>query len=431
MEYNILDFGAVADGATVNTAAIQNAIDKCHQAGGGRVIVPAGGTFVSGTIYLKSNVELYLEHGACLKASTNMADYNSDDAYPENHESIKERWTAKHFIICVRQKNVAITGGGTLDGSGDFFFEDPKPFEPTNSYSWMFGMFNVKDDNIRRPGQMLAIIDSENIKISGVEIVNSPCWTVFLHGCRYAQITGVRIFNKVYHENTDGIDIDVCENVTVSDCMIKTGDDCITLRCAASRLTNGMDTCKNISITNCVLECSVCAFRIGVGVGKIRNATISNITVSRCGSVFNFMTSYSGRGEAFIENINIANITAEKAGMALNIESPVAGGVKDVSITNFRAHLFSAVKIVAKEKGMVSNINCTDMHLISENADFPVGDREREFRGSYLIYGENADNLTFTNTIAEVREAFLGKWEGIKAFKNCDGVTINGGNIGE
>lgn len=428
MVYNILDFGAVADGATVNTAAIQSAIDACNQAGGGKVLVPSG-TFISGTIRLKSNVELYLEHGAHLKASTNMNDYNPDDEYPENHESIKERWRAKHFILCVRQQNVAITGSGTIDGSGDFFFEDPKPFEPTNSYGWMFGMFNVKDDNIRRPGQLLAIIDSEKIRISGVEFINSPCWTVFLHGCRYAQITGIRIFNKPYHENTDGIDIDVCENVSISDCIIKTGDDCITLRCASAYLTNGMDTCKNVSITNCVLECSVCAFRIGVGTGRIQNATISNITVSRCGSVFNFMTSYAGRGEAKIENINISNITAEKAGKALNIESPVAGYVRDVSLSNFRAHLFSAFKIIAKEKGMISNINCTDIHLISENADFPVGDREREFRGDYLVYAENADNLTFTNMVAEIKEAFPGKWKGIKDFKNCDNVIINGGNI--
>ena len=431
MELNVVNFGAVADAKTINTNAIQKAIDQCHQCGGGRVTIPAGGVFVSGTIRLKSNVELYLEHGAILKASTDMADYNPDDEYPENHESIHEKWRAKHFILCVRQKNVSITGSGVIDGSGDFFFAEKTPQPPTDTYSWMYGHISVKDDVIRRPGQLVAIIDSEKINLSGIEFINSPCWTVFLHGCRYAKISGLRIFNEVYHVNTDGIDIDVCENVTVSDCIIKTGDDCITLRCATSKLTNGMDTCKNISITNCVLECAVCAFRIGVGYGKIRNATISNITVPRCGSVFNFMTSYSGRGEAFIENINISNVTAENAGKAFNIESPAAGYVKDISVSNFRAHLFSSFQITAKEKGMVSNINMTDIHLISENADFPVGKNECEKRGNYLIYAENADHLTFTNTIAEIREAFPDKWKGIKQFVNCDNVKIVGGNIEE
>ena len=428
MDFNILDFGAKADGITINTTAIQSAIDKAEVSGGGRVIIPAG-LFISGTIRLKSNVELHLEHGAYLKASTNMDDYNPDDEYPENYGCVPERWRAKHFIICVRQKNVAITGTGTIDGSGDFFFEEKKEHPPTNSYAWMYGCFNVRDLNILRPGQMLAIVDSEKIRITDVEFINSTCWTVFLYGCRYVTVRGIRIFNEVYHENTDGIDIDVCENVTVSDCIIKTGDDCITLRCSAQRLTNGMDTCKNITITNCALECSVCAFRIGVGYGKIRNATISNITVSRCGPVFNFMTSYAGKGEAFIENINISNITAENAGKAINIESPVAGYVRDVSISNFRAHMFASLKITAKEKGMVKNLNFTDLHLISENADYPVGEKERNYRGDYLIYAENAENVTFTNTVAEIREEFNGKWKGVSYFENCDNVKIVGGNI--
>ncbi len=428
MNANILDFGAVADGVTINTAAIQRAIDAVAESGGGKVVVPQG-LFVSGTIRLKSNVELHLEHGACLKASANMEDYNPDDEYPENWGSENERWRAKHFILCVRQKNVAITGTGVIDGNGDYFFEDPKPYSPPNYYSWMYGCFSVKDPEVLRPGQVLAVIDSEQIKIKDVTFINSTCWTVFLHGCRFVDVSGIRIFNKVYHENTDGIDIDTCENVTVSNCVIKTGDDCITLRCSSSRLTNGMDTCKNVTITNCILECSVCAFRIGVGYGKIRNATISNITVSRSGPVFLFMTSYLGKGEAFIENINISNVTAENAGDCIWINTDNLGYVRDVSISNFRAHFFSALKITSDIKGLIRNISFSDLHLISENADYPVGDGEKECRGDYLIYAKNAENLTFTNTVAEIREEFPDKWKGLSNFENCTNVKIVGGNI--
>ena len=294
----------------------------------------------------------------------------------------------------------------------------------------MFGCFTVKDPVIKRPGQVLAIIDSEKIKIKDVEFINSTCWTVYLHGCRYADISGIRIFNQVYHENTDGIDIDTCENVTVSNCIIKTGDDCITLRCASTRLNNGMDTCKNITITNCVLECSVCAFRIGVGYGKIRNASISNITVSRSGPVFLFMTSYLGKGEAFIENINISNVTAEKTGSCIRIEAEDKGYVKDISVSNFRAHMFASVKLDCEKKGLISGINFSDMHLISENADFPVGKEEHLCRGDYLINVKNAENITFNNTVAEIREDFPGKWKGLAGFENCENIVINGGNIG-
>lgn len=428
MNINIMEFGAVADGVTVNTTAIQNAIDKVAESGGGRVSVPQG-TFITGTIRLKSNVEFHLEHGAYLKASANMDDYNPDDEYPENFGSERERWTAKHMFVCVRQKNVAITGTGTVDASAEYFFEEPREAAPSDSYAWMFGCFNVKDPVIKRPGQVVAIVDSEKIKISDVEFINSTCWTVFLHGCRYVDISRVRILNQLYHENTDGIDIDTCENVTVSDCIIKTGDDCITLRCASARLNNGMDTCKNVSVTNCVMECAASAFRIGVGTGKIRNAVISNITVSRAGVVLNFVTSYAGKGEAFIENINVSNITAENAGFACKMMGNDRGCIKDVSISNFRAHMFSSLYIYAEKSEVISGINFSDIHLISKNADYKLGDEERKFRGDYLIYAKKAENVTFNNMVAEIREEFPGKWKGVTRFEDCHNVKINGGNI--
>ena len=429
MNVNIVDFGAIADGVTINTIAIQNAINSVSESGGGRVSIPQG-TYVSGTIRLKSNVELHLEHGAYLKASTNIDDYNPDDEYPENWEFTKEGWRPKHFIICVRQKNVAITGTGMIDASGDYFFaEVPYTFSP-NNYVWMYGVANAKDPVIKRPGQVVAVIDSQKIKIKDVEFVNSTCWTVYFHGCRYVEVSGIRIFNELYQLNTDGIDIDTCENVIISNCIIRTGDDCITLRCDGNRLNNGMDTCKNITITNCILECAVCGFRIGVGCGKIRNASISNITVSRCGPVFLFMTSYLGEGEAFIENINISNVTAENTGCCFDIETEDKGYVKDVSVCNFRAHMFASVKLLSDKKSLIKNINFTDMHLISENADYPLGDKECNCRGDYLIRAKNVENITFTNTVVEIRETFNNKWEGLTEFEDCTNVKISGGNIG-
>lgn len=141
------------------------------------------------------------------------------------------------------------------------------------------------------------------------------------------------------------------------------------------------------------------------------------------------MSSYSGRGEAYIENVNISNVTAEKAGKCISIESPVAGGVKNVSISNFRAYCFASVMITAKEKGMVEGLNFTDMHIISQNADYPVGNDERGYRGDYIIYAENVGDLTFTNPKMEIEEDYPGKWLGVSKFENCDRVTINGGNL--
>ena len=109
MVYNIVDYGALPGIGNMNTAPIQRAIDACSAAGGGTVLVPSG-LFISGTLYMKSNVELHLEMGAELKASTNREDYNAPDAYPENGWADAEGWDGRHFIIAHYAENVAITG---------------------------------------------------------------------------------------------------------------------------------------------------------------------------------------------------------------------------------------------------------------------------------------------------------------------------------
>ncbi len=121
MIYNIIDFGAVSDGKTINTSAIQKAIDKCSESGG-RVIVPSA-TFMSGSIELKSNVELYLEQGAHLLASDRLEDYNNEDAYVQNWSGVGEGRVRKHFILCVEQENLSITGLGTIDGNAHAFLK--------------------------------------------------------------------------------------------------------------------------------------------------------------------------------------------------------------------------------------------------------------------------------------------------------------------
>lgn len=416
MTVNVLDFGAIGDEKTLNTDAIQKAIDKCNQSGGGKVVIPCG-TYIIGTIRLKSNVQLHLEMGAVLKASENLDHYNNEDEYPENGGSVAERWQGKHLILCVRQENVAITGLGTVDGNAFAFYEEHKEPKGVDKYCWMFGQSRTKVENYR-PGQMICFIDTKQITLKDFNVVNSHCWSVFLHGCKNARISGLNISNQIYHENTDGIDIDTCENVTVSNCIIKTGDDCITFRCNAARLTNGMDTCKNVTVTNCVLSCAVCAFRVGVGVGKIRNIAVSNISIERCGSVVKAMTSYCGHGEAHIENLTFDNIVAEKASMSLVFDAPISGSIKNVSVSNLKAYTCASLKAVAKEPAEISGLKLSNIELISENADYPLAQNERNWRGNSVIYCENAKDVSLRNINVIIKEDFEGKWASIYDEKN-------------
>lgn len=134
--YNILEYGAVPGGSKINTKAVQAAVDACAENGGGRVLVPAG-TFLTGTIFLKDNVELHLAAGAVLKGSPDLADYNADDCIPQNRVFAAEQVTGGHLIIAAEVRNVSITGPGTIDGNVFAFLDGFSPSDSWNGHdSW-------------------------------------------------------------------------------------------------------------------------------------------------------------------------------------------------------------------------------------------------------------------------------------------------------
>lgn len=154
--YNVQSYGAVADGKTLCTAAIQSAIDACAAAGGGRVTVPAG-TYKTGTLWLLSGVELHLELGAELLASENFDDYNDIDAYEQNDTSpIHEQWVGKNLIVAHEVENVAITDLGTVNGNCHAFV-DYVPMSPR--FTWRSGTSICKDPENLRPGQLIVFIE--------------------------------------------------------------------------------------------------------------------------------------------------------------------------------------------------------------------------------------------------------------------------------
>ncbi len=203
--------------------------------------------------------------GAHLLASPNLADYNQDFVYPFNHKSIHEGWNEKHLIIAYNLENIAITGFGTIDGNADVFYANKCKNNSLTKHVWRYGLAGAKDTVALRPGQLICIIQCKNINISGVTMTGATCWTCYLHGCDFVQIKGIKIKNKNYHLNTDGIDIDVCRYVTVSDCVILTGDDSIAIRGCGKAIGDETHACEYITISNCVLSSSSSVFRIGVG----------------------------------------------------------------------------------------------------------------------------------------------------------------------
>lgn len=422
MVINILNTGAVCDGKTLNTRSIQAAIDACAENGGGQVIVPAG-TFVTGTIWLKSHVELHLSHGAVLKASENLDDYNALDAYPQNYSWMPEGWVGKHLIIAVNQTDIAVTGHGTLDGSAPAFLEPWKRAD-WSSYIWSYGCSMSADKENGRPGQLMALVECDHVRITDVTFRNTPCWACFLHGCDYAWIRGIHVYNEKHFCNSDGIDIDSCRYVTVSDCIIDTGDDAIAIRCAKQRLVKKVDACEHITISNCVLGSCSSVFRFGVGYGMIRNVTISNINIFRGGVGIHLMTAYLKHGQVSMENIQFRNIVADHVSFPLQLMASNGCFIRNVTVDGYQARAMCSTSLTAEDTGSIGNISLRNMQIELMEAPFPLWDNEATERGDTVLTAENVSGLYLDRIQIRIPEDQQHKWKQETCFANCEQVTV-------
>lgn len=387
--FNIVKYGAVADGKTLNTAAIQAAIDACAAAGGGRVTIPAG-VFKSGTIWLRSFVELHLENGAVLLASDRLEDYNDSDAYPQNFDVPSEDWLGKHLIIAHELEHAAITGFGILDGNCYAFVEDV--WEHPGWFRWRSGVTRVTTPSGMRPGQLVAFVECSHVDVQDITIRRSGCWSVFLHGCRFVNVRGIKVHNPINMLNSDGIDIDTCCNVTVSDCMIETGDDGITLRCDRKRLKNQEIQTEYITITNCVIHTNVCGFRIGVGSGHIRHVRISNIVISRCRELLQFCTAYNTHGHACIEDLYVSGVSATDTDRMISMFASNGTYVKDVCVENVRTTA-CAMSYIEVNDGQIDNIRLRNVEIRAFDRYEALDEDTMNQRGHYVFHAKGATNL--------------------------------------
>ncbi|SNR31355.1 Glycosyl hydrolases family 28 [Lutibacter agarilyticus] len=248
-EYNVLDYGAKADGVTLDTKAVQTAIDLCSKEGGGTVLIPSGKTVLIGTIYMKDFVTLHVENGAVLLGSPNYEDYATDT----HKNTYKNEPHMDRCLIFARDaKSFAIEGYGTIDGNGY--------------------MKNFSKKKGGRP-MLLRFMNCSKIHMRDITLINPAAWTSAWLYCDEIVVDGIKIHSRV-NNNGDGLDFDGCTNVRVSNSSFDTSDDSICLQ------TSRADKpCKDIVITNCVFTSKWAAMRIGLASrGNFESVTVSNCT---------------------------------------------------------------------------------------------------------------------------------------------------------
>ncbi len=264
------EYGATGDGKSLDSRAINATIDACHATGGGVAYVPPG-VYRCGTLILKSNVTLYLEAGATILGSKDLADYT-----PQPGEQAEADMNSRHLLFARDAENAGLAGPGRIDGQGPQFWAPSGRVEPPPEESWR-DVATYAWKPLPRPSPLLEFVGCRHFHVEDVRIENAPGWTLCFIHCDNVNVRGISIKNPVYGPNADGMDVIGCRNVFVSDCSFDTADDALCLK-SEGAFGSGPRISKNIVITNCVLT-SCCN---GLKFGTWSRGGFENVTFSNC-----------------------------------------------------------------------------------------------------------------------------------------------------
>lgn len=224
-KFDVTKYGAVGDGQTVATKALQSAIDACNKNGGGDVIIPTG-IFIIGTAHLKSNVNLYLQAGAILRGSSNLQDYEAytpQKPYNPIH---------KGMLFTEDAENIVISGEGQIDGNGDVFFkqdEAKRLYAEATKFTRQKDNYRHVDEGIGdgpivpkdRPYQMFVFSNCRKVTVKDIRITLAPFWCMHFADCDAVSVKNICLWNNLLAPNADGIDVTSCTNVIIEGCDIR------------------------------------------------------------------------------------------------------------------------------------------------------------------------------------------------------------------
>lgn len=415
-DFPITGYGAVGDGVTLNTRSIQAAIDECAGKGGGNVIIPAG-RFLTGTLVMKSHVNLVFEPGSVLLGSTRREDYPLQPL--PKYRSLKDQAGGFCALIYAEgAENISLTGSGTIDGQGKL----QKPMDNP-----------VAGDIDGRPRNIL-FISCKDVVIEGIRLMNSGMWNQHYLNCEDVRIAHITVDNHS-NENNDGIDIDGCRRFVLSNSIFDSDDDGITLK------STGPAPCEDIAITNCIVSSYCNAIKAGTeSSGGFRNITISNCVVKPSASVeapvFNTprigITGLSLElvDGGIMEGITVNNLTIYGTMVPIYVrlanrarpylpDQPVpgVGAMRNISISNVVAYGAGnwGSSITGIPGHTIKNLTLSNIQLFTEGGVQPGG---------------------FNETVKEDEKGYPQPtvWKQLPAYglyiRHAEGISINGLMLG-
>jgi hypothetical protein len=381
--FNVRDFGATGDGATLDTGAVQAAIDACHADRGGTVLIPAG-DFVVGTIELKSHVTLHLAAAGRLLGSPDAAHYRAGNGIPPGNGNVV-------LLSAHEAENVTVEGRGTIDGNGAAFYtgrgDNTGPSQ------------NAAEGYFHRP-HLMVFHRCRNLVMRDVFLTASAYHCCRILSCRHVRFDGVRIHNRV-NLNNDGFHFSSCEHVNVSNCNITCQDDACAL----------FGSTKYVTVTNCTFSTRWSVFRFGGGHAE--NIAVSNCVIyetygcpikMRCGARSRF------------ENISFSNLvmTDVTGPISIGLDSTPRRRPATTPTTAPSAPASSPTTGAAPASGVVRNVSFNHVRATvvatgRQHADLPFasGYRPGETRQCIVVNGANGETIEGIS-FADVHVTYAG-----------------------
>lgn len=451
--FNIIDYGAKPDGKTVNTNAIQSAVNACHQSGGGRIEIPAG-EFVTGTVRLYSNMEIHLDGGAVLSGSLNDSDYLHQKDFGFSGPGAGEK---TGILVASKEENISLTGPGTINGRGRFSMwmdslQQGADFDRKYTRQkdlYMDPRFGRKDGPVLwkgryedRPGVMIIFSSCKRIHIDQVKFEESPNWTIAFLQSEDIHVNDITIENLMSIPNSDGIDFYDSKYITVSNCFIQAGDDAIAVVSSSSMV-----------VSNCVLHSRSCGIRVGYNVfndndsGDLLFTNISIYDSNRGIGIFQ-------RRRGNMKNMTFSNINIETRlhsgqwwghGEPIHISSAPGlgnketGNISHVRFSNITAVSESGIIVIAAGKGLIHDISFDQVDLTIRpgqldnsyggNIDLrPVNDISKGIFSHDIpaLYADFINQLHIRDFSIHWKEGLPSYFRHTIECENFDGLSIDG-----